>query len=155
MPLMYHCSCSSASDAGCRVIVEHAFGRLKRRFPFIACARQQTITQRVNTVWACCILHNFIIDAGGSASLSGVHRDHTEHAALESWINRCCDVDGSDASDYEEVGRPTSAAVQEVEGELLSLFLFCLNNSCISATKSLEAKKVRLRWYQSIIDSLR
>lgn len=107
---------------GCRVVVEHAFGRLKRRFPFIALPVQQSIGARIDSVWACCLLHNFVASHGPDEIEAPVHIQPT----VEEWIANGSGQIASPRSDstFSSAGRP----------------------DC----RKKEAKALRLRWYEKI-----
>lgn len=50
-----------------RIIVEHAFGKLKARFPFIRCMRGWDITNMCRVVESLLVLHNILLSFGDEA----------------------------------------------------------------------------------------
>lgn len=100
--------------------VEHCFGWLKRRFPFIAVPRQQSVPNRVSTVWMCCALHNFLIDIGdGFGSNEGVPVQDRAYKSYEKWIKLGVTNTHSPETFYDSRGRPSQQKTQLMTGEYM------------------------------------
>lgn len=116
-----------------RVVVEHAFGLLKRRFPVLLVPATGAISLRVDLVWAGVLLHNWImqqnidneepLDAQFSSQLT---------TYLQEWQELAEDISES-AQDliFSSRGRPSAMRVARYE----------------------EARQVRDAWYNAIIHS--
>lgn len=101
------------------MVVEHAFGRLTRRFPLIAKPHKQALTTRAETVWACCILHNFVIDCGGEAVTCHNINPQIDDIVRETeyWIFESQQVALQGArGDHIRRGRPTQVQLQQLTG---------------------------------------
>lgn len=62
------------------------FGRLKCRFPLIAVPRQQSTSARIDAVWTCVLLHNFLIDERDEEFIQP-NTANSADKSLEGWIN--------------------------------------------------------------------